>query len=169
MKRELSPLTSHPSPLKIGGRIDRLDQMSDGRIRVVDYKTGSKNIKYLNSVEDIFDPAKIHDHSDYYLQTFAYADIVSRQQANILHLTSDSSHHAVSPALLFIQHAAGKDYDPTLCFGKDKILDIQEHSARFCELLENKVNEIFSPNIPFTPTTDLKVCQTCPYLQMCRR
>jgi len=169
VKRELSPLTSHPSPLKIGGRIDRLDQMSDGRIRVVDYKTGSKNIKYLNSVEDIFDPAKIHDHSDYYLQTFAYADIVSRQQANILHLTSDSSHHAVSPALLFIQHAAGKDYDPTLCFGKDKILDIQEHSARFCELLENKVNEIFSPNIPFTPTTDLKVCQTCPYLQMCRR
>jgi hypothetical protein len=56
-----------------------------------------------------------------------------------------------------------------LCFGKDKILDIQEHSARFCELLENKVNEIFSPNIPFTPTTDLKVCQSCPYLQMCRR
>ena len=163
---DVLPPTSH---IRLGGRIDRLDQMSDGRIRVVDYKTGSKNIKYLNSVEDIFDPAKIHDHSDYYLQTFAYADIVSRQQANILHLTSDSSHHAVSPALLFIQHAAGKDYDPTLCFGKDKILDIQEHSARFCELLENKVNEIFSPNIPFTPTTDLKVCQTCPYLQMCRR
>ena len=163
---DVLPLTSH---IRLGGRIDRLDQMSDGRIRVVDYKTSSKNIKYLNSVEDIFDPAKIHDHSDYYLQTFAYADIVSRQQANILHLTADSSHHAVSPALLFIQHAAGKDYDPTLCFGKVKILDIQEHSDRFCELLENKVNEIFSQNIPFTPTTDLKVCQTCPYLQMCRQ
>jgi hypothetical protein len=143
--------------------------MSDGRIRVVDYKTGSRKLKPLASVEDIFDPAKVHDHSDYYLQTFTYADIVSRQQADILHLTSDIRHHEVSPALLFIQHAAAKDYDPTLCFGKDKILDIQEHSARFCELLENKVNEIFSPNIPFTPTTDLKVCQSCPYLQMCRR
>ena len=167
--RDLSPLTTHPSPLRIGGRIDRLDQMSDGRIRVVDYKTGSRKLKPLASVEDIFDPAKVHDHSDYYLQTFTYADIVSRQQADILHLTSDIRHHEVSPALLFIQHAAAKDYDPTLCFGKDKILDIQEHSARFCELLENKVNEIFSPNIPFTPTTDLKVCQSCPYLQMCRR
>lgn len=155
--------------LRLGGRIDRLDQMSDGRIRVVDYKTSSKKIKYLNSVEDIFDPAKIHDHSDYYLQTFTYADIVSRQQADILHLTSDVTHHAVSPALLFIQHASAKDYDPTLCFGKVKILDIQEHSDRFCELLENKVNEIFMKNIPFTPTTDLKICQTCPYLQMCRR
>lgn len=155
--------------LRLGGRIDRLDQMSDGRIRVVDYKTSSKKIKYLNSVEDIFDPAKIHDHSDYYLQTFTYADIVSRQQADILHLPSDVTHHAVSPALLFIQHASAKDYDPTLCFGKVKILDIREHSDRFCELLENKVNEIFMKNIPFTPTTDLKICQTCPYLQMCRR
>ena len=155
--------------LRLGGRIDRLDQMSDGRIRVVDYKTSSKKIKYLNSVEDIFDPAKIHDHSDYYLQTFTYADIVSRQQADILHLTSDIRHHEVSPALLFIQHASAKDYDPTLCFGKVKILDIREHSDRFCELLENKVNEIFMKNIPFTPTTDLKICQTCPYLQMCRR
>ena len=155
--------------LRLGGRIDRLDQMSDGRIRVVDYKTSSKKIKYLNSVEDIFDPAKIHDHSDYYLQTFTYADIVSRQEADILHLPSDVTHHAVSPALLFIQHASAKDYDPTLCFGKVKILDIREHSDRFCELLENKVNEIFMKNIPFTPTTDLKICQTCPYLQMCRR
>ena len=162
-------LSAGSQQFRLGGRIDRLDQMSDGRIRVIDYKTGSKKIKYLNSVEDIFDPAKIHDHSDYYLQTFTYADIVSRQQANILHLTSDIRHHAVSPALLFIQHAAAKDYDPTLCFGKEKILDIQEHSARFCELLEDKVNEIFSQNIPFTPTTDLKVCQSCPYLQMCRR
>ena len=158
VEREISTLTTHRSPLKIGGRIDRLDQMNDGRIRVVDYKTGSKKLKALASVEDIFDSAKIHDHSDYYLQTFVYADIVRRQQS-----------HPVSPALLFIQHAAGKDYDPTLCFGKERILDIQEHSSRFNELLEEKVNEIFSSDIPFTPTTDLKVCNTCPYLQMCRR
>ena len=156
--RHLSPLIPHPLPLKIGGRIDRLDQMSDGRIRVVDYKTGSRKLKPLASVEDIFDPAKIHDHSDYYLQTFIYADIVRQEQER-----------PVSPALLFIQHAAAKDYDPTLCFGKEKILDIKEYSVHFNELLENKVNEIFSQNIPFTPTADLKVCRTCPYLQMCRR
>ena len=152
---DVLPPTSH---IRLGGRIDRLDQMSDGRIRVVDYKTGSRKLKPLASVEDIFDPAKVHDHSDYYLQTFTYADIVSRQESS-----------PVSPALLFIQHAASKDYDPTLCFGKERILDIREYSERFCELLEAKVNEIFSQNIPFTPTTDLKVCRTCPYLQMCRR
>ena len=147
--------------LKLGGRIDRLDQMSDGRIRVVDYKTGSGRLKSLSGVEDIFDPAKIHDHSDYYLQTFVYADIVSRQQP--------IANNPVSPALLFIQHAGANDYDPTLCFGRERILDIAEYSQRFNELLENKVNELFSQNNPFTPTTDLRVCRTCPYLQMCRR
>ena len=140
--------------------------MSDGRIRVVDYKTGSREPKPLASVEDIFDANKIHEHSDYYLQTFVYADIVSR---GLSPLTSHLSSLKVSPALLFIQHAASKDYDPTLRFGKERIYDIQEHSARFNEMLEEKVNEIFSQNIPFTPTTDLKVCNTCPYLQMCRR
>ena len=136
---------------------------------MVDYKTGSHRLKPLASVEDIFVPAKIHDHSDYYFQTFVYADIVSRKQADIIHQTSDIRHHAVSPALLFIQHAGAPNYDPTLCFGKDKILDIAEHSVHFNELLEQKVNEIFSSEIPFTPTTDLKICRSCPYLQMCRR
>lgn len=106
--RPLSPLTSQP--LKIGGRIDRLDQLNDGRIRVVDYKTGGRKLKPLGGVDDIFDPQKIHDHADYYLQTFVYADIVSRQRQK-----------PVAPALLFIQHAAGKDYDPVLCFGKEKL------------------------------------------------
>ena len=158
VRQELSLQTSDIRHLKIGGRIDRLYQLSDGRIRVVDYKTGSHRLKALACVEDIFDPAKIHDHSDYYFQTFVYADIVRRQQSR-----------PVSPTLLFIQHAAGKDYDPTLCFGKEKILDIADYSARFNELLEQKVNEIFSSEIPFTPSTDLKICRTCPYLQMCRR
>ena len=133
--------------------------MNDGRIRVVDYKTGSKKLRPLAGVDDIFDPDKIHDHSDYYLQTFVYADIVRRQQPSA----------PVSPALLFIQHAGKEDYDPTLCFGKDRITDIAEYSQPFNELLEQKVNEIFSPDIPFTPTCDLKTCRSCPYLLMCRK
>lgn len=156
--RPLSLEPTHIGPLKLGGRIDRLDQMSDGRIRVVDYKTGSRRLKPLAGVEDIFNPAKVHEHADYYLQTFAYADIVSRQHP-----------HAVSPALLFIQHAGGKDYDPTLCFGRERITDIRSYSQQFNRLLEQTVEQMFTDASPFTPTADLSVCRTCPYLQMCRR
>ena len=160
--RPLSPLTSHFSPLTIGGRIDRLDLITEGNeelIRVVDYKTGSKSPKPLPDVEAIFLPENIHEHADYYLQTFVYADIVSRQRPD----------HKVSPALLFIQHAGGKDYNPTLTLGREPVRDIAQYSARFNELLDEKIMEMFSPDVPFIPTDDLRICDTCPFKQMCRR
>ncbi len=160
----LEYFVSHPlnDNMKIGGRIDRLDLINEGtpeeRIRVIDYKSGSTRLKAMPDVESIFNPEKIHDHSDYYLQAFAYSDII-RQKRN----------KCVSPALLFIQHAGGEDYDPTLKIGKEPVLDISKHSVRFNELLNQKINEILSPDIPFVPTEDLKICRVCPYAQMCRR
>lgn len=160
--RPLSPLTSHFSPLTIGGRIDRLDLITEGNeelIRVVDYKTGSKSPKPLPDVDAIFLPENIHEHADYYLQTFVYADIVSRQRPD----------HKVSPALLFIQHAGGKDYNPTLTLGREPVRDIAPYSTRFNELLDEKIMEMFSPDVPFVPTDDLRICDTCPFKQMCKR
>ena len=149
-------------PLKIGGRIDRLDLICEDtpqeRIRVIDYKTGSSQLRPLPDVDAIFAPEKIHDHSDYYLQTFVYADIVRQQRQK-----------PTSPALLFIQHAAADDYDPTLRFGREPILDIADHSQHFNELLDQQIAQIFSPDVAFQPTSDLKTCRGCPYQQMCRR
>jgi hypothetical protein len=112
----------------------------------------------MADVEAIFLPENIHEHSDYYLQTFVYADIVRRQRND-----------AVSPALLYIQHASKDDYDPTLCFGKERIVDVADYRDTFCRLLEEKITEIFSTDEPFRPTDDLKTCRSCPYLGMCRR
>ena len=156
--RPLSPRADHFMPSRIGGRIDRLDLMNDDTVRVVDYKTGSRRLKPLPDVEAIFLPENIHEHSDYYLQTFVYADIVSRTEQR-----------PVVPALLFIQHAGAEGYDPVLKFGREPISDIADHSARFTQLLEQTVSDMFSPALPFTPTTDLRVCRTCPYAPFCRR
>ncbi len=162
---------NHPFSMKIGGRIDRLDQLSDGTIRVVDYKTGGRRLKPLADVDAIFLPENIHEHSDYYLQTFVYADIVSRQQSYSTEAEASKleAKFKVSPALLFIQHAGADDYDPVLCFGKERITDIAPYSAHFNELLEQKVTEIFSTETPFTPTCDTKICRSCPYAQLCRQ
>ena len=147
----------------IGGRIDRLDLINIGTpdecIRVVDYKTGSYRLKPLADVDAIFQPENIHEHSDYYLQTFVYADIVSRQHAQ---------GRKVSPALLFIQHAGSEGYDPTLFFGHNRIDDVADYSAHFNEKLNQVINEILSVDNPFRPTNDMKVCQSCPYARLCR-
>ena len=161
VKRQLTPSATYFQPSIIGGRIDRLDLITDGSdeyIRVVDYKTSNRRPKPIADVEAIFLPENIREHSDYYLQTFVYADIISRQRPD----------HKVSPALVFIQHAGGDNYDPTLCFGNQPVRDIAQVSARFNELLEETITEMFSPDVPFQPTSDQRTCSTCPFAALCR-
>ena len=165
--QESSNLIAHNSYLNspfhttLGGFIDRLDAvtMPDGteRIRVVDYKTGSSRLKPLATVEAIFMQESLKDHSDYYLQTFLYSHIVSLSAGG----------KPVSPALLFIQHAAADDYDPTLCLGKEPVADIADVARRFMELLQQVLDDIFAPDRPFLPTADRQRCRHCPYAALC--
>lgn len=148
----------------VGGRIDRLDCVNDGtgeRIRVIDYKTGSRRLKPLADTAAIFDPAKIHEHSDYYLQTFLYSSLVRRSPK------FNGRGLPVSPALLFIQHAAAEGYDPTLCLGREAVRDIASCRDEFGRMLDDKVGEIFNPDTPFAPTPDVDVCAICPYRLLC--
>ena len=145
----------------IGGYIDRLDMVTDTetgeeRIRVIDYKTGSKRHKDLADVDAIFDTANIPSHSDYYLQAFLYSHIV-RQKVT----------QAVSPSLLFIQHAGGDDYDPTLKLGKEPVFDVATVSEHYMQRLTETIEGIFNPQLAFTPTDDTARCKTCPYATLC--
>ena len=146
---------------KVGGIIDRLDSIyntetGEDQIRVVDYKTGSRNASSLPDVASIFSSEAIKDHSDYFLQTFLYAHIVRSKSPN-----------KVSPCLLFIQHAGGKDYDPTLSIGKEPVTDIATYSDEYISLFENLLAEIFNPQLSFTPTDDRRRCETCPFASLC--
>jgi CRISPR/Cas system-associated exonuclease Cas4 (RecB family) len=147
----------------LGGMIDRLDSIttSDGKeqIRVIDYKTGSRRLKALPDVDAIFAQESLKDHSDYYLQAFLYSYIVRLK----------SKDTAVSPALLFIQHAGSDDYDPKLCLGRDPVNDIAVVSESYMKQLSSLICDIFNPTLSFTPTDDKKRCATCPYAHLCGR
>ena len=155
-----APISTPHITTMVGGRIDRLDRITkDGveLIRVIDYKTGSRQPRPLADVDAIFAPESLQNHSDYYLQAFLYSCIVRSQHPAT----------PVSPALLFIQHSGGSDYDPTICFGKTPINDVADFSQRFTELVTEKIDEIFNPQISFVPTDDRNRCRTCPYKQLC--
>jgi len=158
---------NRPLTTKIGGVIDRLDcvtdpQTGDRRIRVIDYKTSAGRLKSLKDTESIFDENNIADHSDYYLQTFLYSCIISRQQQ-----AAGGKPIPVSPSLLFIQHAGTDDYDPTLCLDKVPVRDITSVQDTFMPLLHEKISDIFLQDIAFNPTVDGKRCLNCPYLALC--
>ena len=149
----------------IGGRIDRLDRITEAasdRIRVIDYKTGRASKSQIKQLEDIFDPSNLNKHSDYYLQAFTYSHIVSNS------ILLNPQRVAVSPALLFIQNATGENYDPTLCLDKVPVKDIARFGDDVRRMIQEKVSEMFNPDIPFVPTADAEVCGNCPYAGLCR-
>ena len=153
--------------LTIGGIIDRLDVLTDKqtgkpRIRVVDYKTGNQPSSPIKSIEEVFDPKNIASkHSNYFLQAILYSLIVSRSKE------WNGANDAVSPALLFIKQAATNDYDPTLCIDKHPISDVTVYEEEFLTKLKETVADMYSPNVPFTPTDDRKKCELCPYRMLC--
>lgn len=150
--------------LQLRGIIDRLDQMGDSQIRVVDYKTGARALtRKMDTIDEVFaQPMMREKHPDYYLQTFAYAEMV-RNDAKL-----NPRHLPVSPALLFIQHAKGDDYDPTLAIGGTTIGDIGSISTDFMSRLHAVLTQMFAPHEPFLPTDDRQMCAYCPYRMMCR-
>ena len=117
-------------------------------------------LRYHSPIEEQTDSTTMLADS---LRSDTLPDIVQRNLSK-----KECSTFKVSPALLFIQHAGGEGYDPTLCFGKQPVRDIAQYSARFNELLEEKITEMFSPDVPFVPTDDLRTCSTCPFALMCR-
>ena len=151
----------------IGGIIDRLDKVKDQegneRIRVLDYKTGKVPSQLVASIDDVFSGVNTSKkHSDYYLQTMLYSAIVRTSEKD------NPANQAVSPALLFIQHASAEDYDPTLEIARSKINDIQELYDDFMQGLQGVVNEIFTASLPFSPTEDQTTCAMCPYQRLCK-
>ena len=133
----------------IGGRIDRMDCVTcaDGvrRIRVIDYKTGKNNKK----------------NDGYILQSFIYSLLVDESPI------MNPEKLEVSPALLYIQHSAGKDFDPTVVYEKEKVTNVSKYREEFMNIVEQIIAEIFNPEQPFACTDDKTVCTHCPYSNLC--
>ena len=146
--------------IDVGGIVDRLDIVTDenGKItvRVIDYKTGKGLKRVPASVEALFNPST--EHGDYYLQAFLYSVIISHELNGEI---------PVAPALLFIQKAVSNP-NPILKLNGNDVTDIAAYAEEFSARLSQVINEIFNPDIPFTPTTDRKTCERCPYHLLCR-
>ena len=143
---------------RIGGFIDRMDS-KDGVLRIVDYKTGG-NPDAPNSLDSLFVPDK--KRSGYIFQTFLYACIMSK-----------IAPQKIAPALLYIHRAASDDYSPIIKIKEDKVVeevtDFSIYEARFREKLQELLDEIFHPDIPFTQTEIEEKCAYCDFKAMCKK
>ena len=142
--------------LKVGGRIDRIDE-ADGHIRIVDYKTGSYKLKDKVKMEDVIGLDK--GHVPYYLQTFLYA---------LAEMENTEATLPIQPILFFPFKAASPVYDPSLRIDGEVVDDFgSQYAEAFREGLQNILADMFNPDKPFTCPADAKVCEYCKLGQIC--
>lgn len=146
-------------PLKIGGIIDRLDRVEKSGTpytRVMDYKTGKYSPLKMESIEAIFDPSNVKNHSGYYLQAMLYSCIKSK------------SCEKVMPVLLYVNQLFHEDYSPLMPIGGENITDIVPMRQEFMTRIQGLIEEILNPDIPFLAMPEEKKCKDCPYAQLCK-
>ena len=136
----------------IKGVIDRVD-IREGRLRILDYKTGVEKLSDCNDTNELFTKPGYKLN----LQLLLYVLMVRHHFTNLKTL----------PAVAGIFKLREFDNDITwLNKGmpiEDALMDAFEN--RLVQLIQ----EIFNPEIPFAPTSDVKRCKYCDYKVMCNR
>lgn len=149
--------------LCLGGTIDRMDS-KEGILRIVDYKTGGIPQKTTN-LESLFLPSE--KRSGYIFQTFLYAFIMWHQEQKKGTLRS------VLPCLMYIHKASSDEYSATIELGesrkKETVTDFSVYENDFRILLQQLLQEIFNPDIPFTQTEIISKCEYCDFKSLCKR
>lgn len=186
--RDLAPFTYHAGELKIHlpmtlsdgrqvrfkGTIDRIDETADG-VRVVDYKTGNAELRLRDWVE-LFDSEGRYKAI---AQTLIYCELLGNG-----HLDSGAKalpsliHKPMTPHIYHLPSMSkpGKAYQSVVSVPDTSeeatkttaqpILNYTDCRPVFLEELEDTLEELFSPEVPFTAQRG-KGCNHCPFLLSC--
>ncbi|MFA6951208.1 MAG: PD-(D/E)XK nuclease family protein, partial [Lentimicrobiaceae bacterium] len=130
------------------GKLDRID-VSQGNLRVIDYKTGAVDAKDLvvKSVDEMFDPDKKFDKK---LQLSFYKFIAESD--------ATFSKYKICPGIISFRSLSKGFLE----------LDSQVDDDTFELRLKELLNDMFNPGKKFTQT-ELKNCKYCNFQQICHR
>jgi ATP-dependent helicase/nuclease subunit B len=154
------PCSQRVLQVKLKGFIDRVDKV-DGWWKIIDYKTGTaeqKNVK-VKAWDDLAGNPDLNIA----FQLLLYGYLLNS------HLKGNVSSSAGIISLKKINAGFTPVSVPAEEAGKlSSILDNQSVN-RFEELLRQILQDIYNPEILFTQTTDLNICERCPYVNICGR
>ncbi len=152
---------NQPVQLRIGGIIDRIDER-DGKIRIVDYKTGEAQNSFKNT-DSLFDD-KGSERNSAVFQALMYSLIYSLNAGEAI----------IIPSLYCVRETFNKDFEYRLILNKGRkdvhpVNDFKLLEAEFSQRLQQSVSELYNDNKEFTQTDDIKICAFCPYVSICHR
>ncbi len=142
--------------------VDRIDRLSDGRLRLVDFKTGSDALT-ATSIDKIFsDEHTLHAIFQLFLYSQALLD-------NKEHAKDLGEFSAVVPVISATQKFATDKAWNLITISKNEVTDYAQVQAEFSERLEKLVAEIFNPEVPLKQTENDKNCRYCGFKSLCGR
>lgn len=152
------PIQDGKLNVNLKGFIDRIDE-KEGRLRILDYKTGTGKLDFKN-LDEVFEHNK-DNRPKFVLQTFLYGIFYKEKAGG----------KTIIPGIFYIRDVFKDEFDTELTNKeiKEKVTDFALYEDNFRAQLTNCLEEIFNPEIPFTQTENVKVCQYCPYVGVCNR
>ena len=141
------------------GRADRIDELSNGVIQVIDYKSGNQPHLMYKGVDSLFNGSSVDRISNIF-QTLLYA--------MMLHYKYSVD---VVPSLYYASKMLSKDYSPLIhntVLEQDvsSYCDVKEEfESELCRIFD----ELFDKEVPFTQVEDVDMCRYCDYKKICRR
>jgi CRISPR/Cas system-associated exonuclease Cas4 (RecB family) len=149
-----------PLKIRMGGKIDRIDRV-DGRIRVIDYKTGQANQKF-SSIDSLFE-RNYGSRNGAAMQTLFYAWLVGEEYTG----------EEVVPGLYAMKSLFAYEFDPALHMTSMKkegrIGAFSTLEQQFLQPLRRVVQQLFDPAVPFEQRQNDNKCSYCDFASLCQR
>lgn len=142
--------------IKVGGRVDRIDEMG-GRRRIVDYKTGTFKPEESVTMKKVM--SSYESIAGYYRQLFIYSLAEAQKKETTM---------PIQPILFYPSQAADRKYEPSLNIAKKDIDDFAtQHGEEFREGLQSIIADIFDPEKPFICNGNENSCKYCKLSMIC--
>ncbi|MDE7134863.1 MAG: PD-(D/E)XK nuclease family protein [Rikenellaceae bacterium] len=141
----------------IAGRIDRTDRLSNGCIRIIDYKSAKKGAYSIKDTSELFERLGKKSLLPPF-QSMLYSVMVHK-----------SCGCEVRPALYYARSMNEPDYNADIVIDKEPVLAISAYEDDYLTLLRELVGEILNPDIPFDRfrNEEEKACQYCDFKRLC--
>lgn len=150
--------------VRLKGFIDRIDER-EGKIRIIDYKTGSGKTVF-RQIDELFDKTlSMTDRPKAVMQVFMYALMYKQLFGNV----------RIEPGIFYLRTLFKEDFDwaiqykPELRGGSVRVEDFNEYETDFRKAFTECLQEIFNPDVPFYQTQHNKNCAYCLFSAICKR
>jgi RecB family exonuclease len=142
-------------PVKIKGFIDRVDRHGE-TYRIIDYKTGivKKEELKFDEWEQLITERVLAKS----LQLLTYAYLFNKKHQTTKLSTGIISFRNLSKGFLAVNCPGSHN----ACIDAESLGHVEKN-------LSNLIANIFNPDIPFNQTSDIKICENCPYNSICNR